>query len=364
MSRIAATLFAALLIGLGLLAPSASAATSARTQSVASHAYHRPTQVAATRIVSERRPPITTYDHTASPLGVDRWSYGASTCSGEPRHRAATTYYAERAALVQVARASTTSGGRVVLPNQDSPSLERSGVAANTAAKACSFAGSTTVLMADGTRKAIEDVEVGDEVIATDPETGEQVAKRVEHVFVHDDTVIDLVVDGEVITTTADHPFWSVTDQRFERADELSPGEQVVLAADGGVITVSGLQIGTDREAVAYNLSVEGIHTYHVGRAGILVHNESTCDVRGLWQITKEGTAATKQGPFGTVWKSKSDGLWWSKDTAGHGGSAWKVYEESSRGLIWRADANQYGDFIVGKHKSDIGTFIPWKDLH
>ncbi len=25
-------------------------------------------------------------------------------------------------------------------------------------------------------------------------------------------------------------------------------------------------------------------------------------------------------------------------------------------------DANQYGDFIVGKHKSDIGTFIPWKE--
>lgn len=65
-----------------------------------------------------------------------------------------------------------------------------------------------------------------------------------------------------------------------------------------------------------------------------------------------------------TVSKSKSDGLWWSRDSAGHGGSACKVNEESSRGLIWRADANQYGDFIVGKHKSDIGTFIPWKDLH
>ena len=61
------------------------------------------------------------------------------------------------------------------------------------AAKACSFAGATTVLMANGTRKPIEDVEVGDKVIATDPESGEQVAKAVEHVFVHDDDVIDLV---------------------------------------------------------------------------------------------------------------------------------------------------------------------------
>ncbi len=146
------------------------------------------------------------------------------------------------------------------------------GVAANTAARACSFAGATTVLMADGSRKPIEDVEVGDEVVATDPETGEQVAKRVEHVFVHEDTVIDLVVDGEVITTTEDHPFWSVTDQRFERADELAPGEKV-LGADGRVITVSGLQLGTAREALAYNLSVQGIHTYHVGDDEILVHN-------------------------------------------------------------------------------------------
>ena len=103
---------------------------------------------------------------------------------------------------------------------------------AETAAKACSFSGATLVLMADGTKKPIEDVQVGDEVIATDPETGEQVAKTVEHVFVHDDTVTDLVVDGEVISTTEDHPFWSVTDQRFERADQLDAGEQV-LGADG-----------------------------------------------------------------------------------------------------------------------------------
>ena len=215
--------------------------------------------------------------------------------------------------------------------------------------------------MADGTKRAIANVKVGDKVVATDPETGEQEAKTVEHVWVHDDTVTDLVIDGDVITTAEDHPFWSVTDQRFERADELEDGEKV-LGADGDAIAVSGLKIGTERDAVAYNLAVEGIHTYHVGDADVLVHN--TCDIRGLWQITKEGTAATKQGPFGTVSKSKSDGLWWSRDTAGHGGSTWKVYEEASRGLIWRADANQYGDFIVGKHKSDVGTFIPWKDLN
>lgn len=56
--------------------------------------------------------------------------------------------------------------------------------------------------------------------------------------------------------------------------ENLTDPEQV-LGADGRVITVSGLRFGTEREALAYNLSVEGIHTYHVGIDGILVHN--TC---------------------------------------------------------------------------------------
>ncbi|EHR52036.1 Protein of unknown function (DUF1557) [Saccharomonospora marina XMU15] len=149
----------------------------------------------------------------------------------------------------------------------------------NSRAKRCSFTGETTVLMADGSRKPIEDVKVGDWVIATDPETGEQVAKRVTHVFVHNDTVIDLVVAGDVITTTEDHPFWSATDQRFERADQLSPGEQV-LGAEGQVITVSGLRLGTARDGLAYNLSIEGIHTYHIGQNDILIHNDCLTALR------------------------------------------------------------------------------------
>jgi hypothetical protein len=130
--------------------------------------------------------------------------------------------------------------------------------------------------MADGSKKPIEDVTVGDKVLATDPETGVREAKTVDQVFVHDDTVVDLVVDGQVITTTEDHPFWSVTDQRFERADELAAGEKV-LAADGRVLTVTGLRPSTARHGVAHNLSIQGIHTYHVSDNEILVHN--TCDI-------------------------------------------------------------------------------------
>ncbi|MGQ0847353.1 MAG: RHS repeat-associated core domain-containing protein [Sporichthyaceae bacterium] len=150
---------------------------------------------------------------------------------------------------------------------------------AGTAAKACSFTAPTLVLMADGTSRPIGEVEVGDLVLATDPETGEQAAKPVEEVFVHQDAVADLVVDGHVLSTTEDHPFWSVTDQRFERADELSDGEQV-LAADGRILTVAGLNPDTTRTTTAYNLAIADIHTYHVGADEVLVHN--TCRISPL----------------------------------------------------------------------------------
>ena len=150
---------------------------------------------------------------------------------------------------------------------------EAVGTFAGTAARACSFAGATLVLMADGLRKQIEDIEVGDEVIATDPETGEQEAKQVEQVFVHYDTIEDLALDdGTVIATTEDHPFWSVTDHRFERADELTAGEQV-LTAKGHTLGVGGFRFATARSALAYNLAIGDIHTYHVGEADVLVHN-------------------------------------------------------------------------------------------
>jgi len=136
--------------------------------------------------------------------------------------------------------------------------------------------GATVVVMADGSSKPIEDVVVGDLVTASDAETGVQGTRLVEQVFVHEDTVVDLVVGGEVISTTEDHPFWSATHGQFERADELQAGE-LVLTAAGSVLAVEGIRAGTERTALAYNLAVEGIHTYHVGHAQVLVHN--TCPV-------------------------------------------------------------------------------------
>ncbi|AZI57856.1 hypothetical protein EH165_06520 [Nakamurella antarctica] len=138
----------------------------------------------------------------------------------------------------------------------------------------CSFAGETLVLMADGSKRPIKDIKVGDYVLATDPETDEQVAKEVTHLWVHQDLLTDLILDGEVITTTEDHPFWDVTDQRFERADQLDSGDKLETAS-GNVVSVSRFDTNRSHIGTAYNLTVQGIHTYHVGDSEILVHN--TC---------------------------------------------------------------------------------------
>ena len=266
--RLLVALVALVATWFGVVSPAAAAAPSADRQ--VSFAYDSHTH-AADRIdtATERGPPAVTYDFTSPSAAVGPSSYGPSSHPQSALSWAHATYD-QPVQLPPVD--SATVAARAVGHAAGVCAFPGASVAAKIGARACSFAGATTVLMADGSRKPIKDIEVGDKVIATDPETGEQVAKRVEHVWVHDDTVIDLVVDGEVITTTEDHPFWSVTDQRFERADELEAGEKV-RGADGRAITVSQLRVGTERQALAYNLSVEGIHTYHVGETEILVHN-------------------------------------------------------------------------------------------
>ncbi|WP_117211544.1 RHS repeat-associated core domain-containing protein [Allorhizocola rhizosphaerae] len=140
----------------------------------------------------------------------------------------------------------------------------------------CSFSGDTKVLMADGTKKPIREIRVGDKVMAKDPETGAGGPREVLAIWVHNDELVDLRVGGSVVTTTDDHPFWNATDKQWQGAGELGHGEHL-LAADGTLIPVGGLIAGTERLGAAYNLTVAGIHTYFVlvGDTPVLVHNDN-----------------------------------------------------------------------------------------
>ncbi|MBP2355967.1 hypothetical protein JOF29_007077 [Kribbella aluminosa] len=227
--------------------------------------------------------------------------------------------------------------------------------AAETAAKACSFTGETLVLMADGTKKPISKVEVGDEVLATDPETGEQGPHRVTEVFEHSDDVIDLEVAGDVVTTTANHPFWDATDQRFEPAAELDRGDQV-QSADGRRFTIGGLKTTTTHRATAYNLSVEGIHTYHVGADELLVHNSCGVPIsKGRWDHIWDRHVNRAKYPnkskFNTTNKSKIDRMI-NRALGGETGDGVYFYRfPSSIGTTATSEAQYYIRVVIRKGK-------------
>jgi hypothetical protein len=82
---------------------------------------------------------------------------------------------------------------------------------------------------------------------------------------------------------------------------------------------------------------------------------------RQPWQLTDEHTDAKRVVGKRTYSRHRSTKLWWSRDTAGHGGSAFKVFKEGPGGdLTWYRDADEYGDFIDPnkKHKGPKGKKI------
>jgi RHS repeat-associated protein len=131
----------------------------------------------------------------------------------------------------------------------------------------CFIAG-TEIITRDGT-KNIEDIRVGDYVLADDPNTlGEIEYKQVLQTFVRSATVtIDLYIDGEKITTTEEHPFW-VPDVGWVAAKDLNVGTHLQTK------TESWLDIDNvaknDGLTQVYNFEVEGFHTYFVSDLGFL----------------------------------------------------------------------------------------------
>ncbi|MBB2923822.1 DUF6531 domain-containing protein [Cellulomonas cellasea] len=154
-----------------------------------------------------------------------------------------------------------------------------------------SFPPGTRVLLADGTTRAIEDLEPGDTVAATSPEGstgGRQVVASVTSAGAK--RMIDLELAGvggdgpattaddavaEKVTATEAHEFLRV-DGTWVEAAQIVVGDRVV-ASDGTTVTVTAVH---DRSTFArvHNLTVDTDHTYYVqaGDTSVLVHNCGT----------------------------------------------------------------------------------------
>jgi Pretoxin HINT domain len=153
---------------------------------------------------------------------------------------------------------------------------------ADNTATACtlhSFDPDTPVLMADGTTKPIKDVKVGDEVKATEPETGETEVRTVTQLHInHDTELTDLTVEVEGsgktdLHTTKHHPFWDATEGRWVDAADFQVGHELRTAEGGTAVVTAVRNFVGGREM--RDLTVADIHTYYVlaGAAPVLVHN-------------------------------------------------------------------------------------------
>jgi hypothetical protein len=146
----------------------------------------------------------------------------------------------------------------------------------------CFLAG-TDVLMADHKTKNIEDVRLGDKVLATDPKTGETSEREITATIATDDDkhFNELTVTtraGEArLTATHEHPFWSPSETAWIEAADLRRG-MTLRSDDGSTVAVQDNH-SFDRNTRTYNLTVDGLHTYYVLAATtpILVHNAEAC---------------------------------------------------------------------------------------
>ena len=149
---------------------------------------------------------------------------------------------------------------------------------------ACFIAG-TIVITAEG-YVPIEEIETGDWVWATNPDTGETDLKQVVRTFVNEtNELIHVTIGGETIITTPTHPFY-VPQKGWTDAVNLRAGDILVML-NGEYIVIEKVQHEIlETPITVYNFEVEDFHTYYVGEYDILVHNK--CFRGNLQDLTKK----------------------------------------------------------------------------
>ncbi|MFB9367223.1 RHS repeat-associated core domain-containing protein [Kitasatospora albolonga] len=170
-----------------------------------------------------------------------------------------------------------------------------------------SFTPDTEVLMADGTRKPIDQVTNGDQVLASDPATGRIEAKDVTAVITGegDKNLVEITVlpagaaeqpaaaAPQVVTATDKHPFWLPEQKTWTEAEQLQPG-QWLETSSGTKVQIGSIRRFTQQQRVR-NLTVSDLHTYYVlaGDSPLLVHN---CNVGLGYQKAKAKEWANNEG--------------------------------------------------------------------
>jgi len=151
-----------------------------------------------------------------------------------------------------------------------------------------SFLPDTEVQMADGTTRPIQDLEPGDQILATNPDSGETGPRTILATITTEDDkdFADVTVKTDTgdasIVATANHPFWIASEWRWINAGDLKPG-QWLRTSTGTWVQAGAVRVHHQAQRT-HNLTVDTDHTYYVGvgSENVLVHNSGPCDGTGI----------------------------------------------------------------------------------
>jgi RHS repeat-associated protein len=169
-----------------------------------------------------------------------------------------------------------------------------------------SFVAGTPVLLPSHV-KPIEEIGVGDLVMAYDPGTGETGAFTVNRIFSRVATGIILLITTsfDTLAVTPNHPFY-VENRGEVDAAALKKGDVLTNLPDSYAASFEQLAMYSptdvkvlntifypDSSVKVYNFEVEKAHTYFVGKDGLLVHN---CATKRLAALGKTPGKNSKTG--------------------------------------------------------------------
>ncbi|GHH77129.1 polymorphic toxin-type HINT domain-containing protein [Promicromonospora soli] len=227
-----------------------------------------------------------------------------------------------------------------------------------------SFVPGTLVLLANGIRQPIEDLEPGDEVLAAGEETGDRSGSRLVTAHITgsgEKTLVSVTIrdadgDKQKVVATDGHPFWNPVKSMWVDAIDLRSGDWLKTSA-GTWAQVADVDVEHKR-AVVHNLTVDRDHTYYVGagETQVLVHNSNTnCN-----SLTREQAedVASYLGYTKSNKRSAAGPAIWENKKAGAGQPRYITYDRTghNKQAIFKG-ANFRNPFQSTKDSARDGTY-------
>jgi len=224
------------------------------------------------------------------------------------------------------------------------------------------FPKGTKISMSDNTVKNIEDIVIGDKVIAFGEDNklvDDEVTKIHSHVFTDccSDSIVKVTLSNDKeFTVTSNHPFYMPEHNGFKWIGLFEKGE-LVMTKDGMMYPVSSIETLDSNEQTVYNFEVKDTHTYIA--EDLRVHNGSGDDSAGNDNVdrsnpnamaSREKSFAESKG-YSSTSTGRPDDTGKSMDQFARDASAGKFSAEQS------AEANALGRSMgSGRTNEEIGA--------